>query len=144
MGHRTRRSEAWVWIPPVRISWLQLRIVAYSGEYNLPSTQIVSGWLILRNRVWDTRKFQSIPIDTLQPGSSKISSAPNLLEIPNDAVETYTASKNGKGLLRAEWRHNKSVSSAYWDPRGRSIVSTSYDDTIRCKWPVRFCWSLWC
>jgi len=34
-------------------------------------------------------------------------------------------------LLRAEWAHKKSVSSAYWDPRGRSIVSTSYDDTVR-------------
>jgi len=36
-------------------------------------------------------------------------------------------------MLRAEWTHTKSVSSAYWDPRGRSIVSTSYDDTIRCE-----------
>lgn len=37
------------------------------------------------------------------------------------------------GLLRGDWAHDKSCSSAYWDPRGRQIVSTSYDDTVRCK-----------
>ncbi|KXN86877.1 hypothetical protein AN958_09472, partial [Leucoagaricus sp. SymC.cos] len=35
------------------------------------------------------------------------------------------------GLLRGEFPHDKSCSSAYWDPRGRQIVSTSYDDTLR-------------
>lgn len=38
--------------------------------------------------------------------------------------------------MRAEWAHKKSVSSAYWDPRGKSIVSTSYDDTIRREPPA--------
>ena len=33
----------------------------------------------------------------------------------------------------AEFEHNKSVSSAYWGPRGREIVSTSYDDTLRSE-----------
>jgi len=46
-------------------------------------------------------------------------------------VEEFCKSTDGSTLLRAEWTHKKSVSSAYWDPRGRSIVSTSYDDTIR-------------
>ncbi|KAG2158180.1 WD40-repeat-containing domain protein [Suillus bovinus] len=39
--------------------------------------------------------------------------------------------KEGKGVVRGIFQHGKSVSSAYWDPRGRSIVSTSYDDVIR-------------
>jgi hypothetical protein len=48
-----------------------------------------------------------------------------------ETVQEYTESTQGRGSLRGEWRHNKSVSSAYWDPHGRSIVSTSYDDNLR-------------
>lgn len=33
--------------------------------------------------------------------------------------------------MRGEWRHGKSVTAGYWDPHGRRIVSTSYDDTIK-------------
>jgi len=40
-------------------------------------------------------------------------------------------SAKGKGTLRGEYEHEKSASSAFWDPRGRQIVSTSYDDTLR-------------
>ena len=40
-------------------------------------------------------------------------------------------SAKGKGALRGEYEHGKSASSAFWDPRGRQIVSTSYDDTLR-------------
>ena len=40
-------------------------------------------------------------------------------------------SAKGKGTLRGEYEHGKSASSAFWDPRGRQIVSTSYDDTLR-------------
>jgi len=47
-------------------------------------------------------------------------------------VSEFLETKEGKTCLRAEWRHDKSVSSAYWDPRGRAIVSTSYDDNLRC------------
>ena len=47
-------------------------------------------------------------------------------------MEEFCEGADGSTALRAEWAHKKSVSSAYWDPRGRSIVSTSYDDTIRC------------
>ena len=49
------------------------------------------------------------------------------------AVSQFLETKQGKSCLRAEWRHDKSVSSAYWDPRGRAIVSTSYDDNLRCE-----------
>jgi len=48
-----------------------------------------------------------------------------------DAVTAFKNSKEGLGLLRGEWHHDKSCSSAYWAPHGRQIVSTSYDDTIR-------------
>lgn len=54
-------------------------------------------------------------------------------DIDSEAVTEFIDSKRGKACLRGEWRHDKSVSSAYWDPRGRSIVSTSYDDSLRCK-----------
>ena len=46
-------------------------------------------------------------------------------------MEEFCKGTYGPTTLRAEWAHKKSVSSAYWDPRGRSIVSTSYDDKIR-------------
>ena len=52
-------------------------------------------------------------------------------EIDKEAVDKLLATKRGQTTVRARWQHGKSVSSAYWDPRGRSVVSTSYDDTIR-------------
>lgn len=55
------------------------------------------------------------------------------LEFTTETVEKFGSSKKGTGLMRGEWTHGKSVSAAYWDPRGRSIVSTSYDDTLRRK-----------
>ncbi|KAI0736996.1 WD40-repeat-containing domain protein [Fomitopsis betulina] len=73
-------------------------------------------------RIWDIRKLQNI-----QRGSKNESEYPNDFDVINEHLE----SPKGKGCLRAEWRHGKSVSAAYWDPRGRSIVSTSYDDLLR-------------
>ena len=64
-------------------------------------------------------------------GASNSMNAP--LEFDFETVEKFLNSESGKGCLRGEWKHDKSVSSAYWDPRGRGIVSTSYDDNIRCK-----------
>ncbi|KAJ3719734.1 WD40-repeat-containing domain protein [Lentinula raphanica] len=74
-------------------------------------------------RIWDTRKLQSMITD--------LSLEPSTTEFDSDVVTQYRESKDGEGCLRGEWRHEKSVSSAYWDPRGRGIVSTSYDDAIR-------------
>ena len=54
-----------------------------------------------------------------------------MLELELGSIDEFRASKAGTATLRAEWKHDKSVTSAYWDPRGRSIVSTSYDDTLR-------------
>ncbi|PCH38131.1 WD40 repeat-like protein [Wolfiporia cocos MD-104 SS10] len=77
-------------------------------------------------KIWDARKVENIPVSLL--GSSSVG---NRNEFDQEVVEKYVASSAGKGCLRAEWRHGKSVSAAFWDPRGRSIVSTSYDDTLR-------------
>ncbi|KAJ8078833.1 hypothetical protein PM082_013116 [Marasmius tenuissimus] len=70
-------------------------------------------------KIWDVRKLQ-----TLKAKSST-------LEFEHEIVQEYVDSPKGAGCLRADWRHDKSVSSAYWDPRGRSVVSTSYDDALR-------------
>ena len=48
-----------------------------------------------------------------------------------DVVDNLIESAKGKGTIRGEYEHQKSASSAFWDPRGRQIVSTSYDDTLR-------------
>ncbi|TFK54762.1 WD40 repeat-like protein [Heliocybe sulcata] len=93
-------------------------------------------------RLWDARKLQRAGGALLTPPpSSPVSSrrgadAASPEEHGAEEVETFVKSKAGKGCLRAEWVHGKSVSSAYWDPRGRSIVSTSYDDTLRI-WDIR-------
>jgi hypothetical protein len=51
--------------------------------------------------------------------------------IGNEKVANYQASSKGKGLLRAAYQHGKSCSAAYWDPWGRRILTTSYDDKLR-------------
>ena len=48
-----------------------------------------------------------------------------------DVVDKFVESVKGKGAFRGEYEHEKSASSAFWDPQGRQIVSTSYDDTLR-------------
>ncbi|KAG1782567.1 WD40-repeat-containing domain protein [Suillus placidus] len=70
-------------------------------------------------KVWDSRKLQ------------KLASATGTYQFSQYTVEDLVGSKKGKGTVRGIFQHGKSVSSAYWDPRGRSIVSTSYDDSIR-------------
>ena len=55
-----------------------------------------------------------------------------------DTVEAHVESPKGKAATVAMWEHGKSVSAAYWDPRGRSIVSTSYDDKLRGKRSLQF------
>ncbi|KAF7338255.1 DNA damage-binding protein CMR1 [Mycena venus] len=93
-------------------------------------------------KIWDVRKLQTLSLDLSDqaPPTPPPSSPGNPFlapvsvvntEIDSDAVTEFVNSKRGKSCLRGEWRHDKSVSSAYWDPRGRSIVSTSYDDSLR-------------
>ncbi|KAF8580875.1 WD40 repeat-like protein [Ramaria rubella] len=95
--------------------------------------------------LWDARKLSALPVASLPtpPPSSPIGSKGGMLlspmEIDAEHIGNFLDSKRGKGTLLADWTHQKSVSSAYWDPSGRRIVSTSYDDTIRL-WNVK--WSM--
>lgn len=97
-------------------------------------------------RIWDTRQLSSInPIaaDIMIPPPSIKSEGANedalntrpTSSISSDRMEEYRSKAKGKGLLRASFQHGKSCSSAYWDPWGRRILSTSYDDKLRsaCK-----------
>lgn len=85
-------------------------------------------------KVWDVRKLQTFAsqLSDSEPAKGGSGQAEeSTLEYDYDAVIDFNNSKKGLGLLRGEWPHDKSCSSAYWDPRGRQIVSTSYDDTVR-------------
>ncbi|KAG6845324.1 hypothetical protein H0H87_010781 [Tephrocybe sp. NHM501043] len=77
-------------------------------------------------KIWDSRKLAEIAIELSDADPEATG-----LEYGTETVNQWLETQPGKGGLRAEWRHDKSVSSAYWDPRGRSIVSTSYDDKLR-------------
>lgn len=74
----------------------------------------------MKFRIWDARKLQSMPVKGSGPW-----------EINADIIEEFGETKKGKCTLRGEWKHGKSATAGYWDPHGRRIVSTSYDDTIR-------------
>lgn len=54
--------------------------------------------------------------------------------IPYDRMEAYMATPKGKGLQRAAFAHGKSCSAAYWDPWGRRVLTTSYDDKLRSEY----------
>jgi len=77
-------------------------------------------------KIWDGRKLQNMPLALLD-----LDAEASNLDFEAGIVNEFASSASGKGLFRAEYPHNKSVSSAYWDPRGRQIVSTSYDDRLR-------------
>lgn len=93
-------------------------------------------------RIWDVRNLKNMvtheAVDApptppaSSPGPEEVS-IQSSVEFDFSKVSKYIESKRGKSTLRGEWRHDKSVSAAYWDPRGRQIVSTCYDDALRCK-----------
>ncbi|TFK29980.1 WD40 repeat-like protein [Coprinopsis marcescibilis] len=78
-------------------------------------------------RVWDVRKLDSIFLEL--SGESKSDSTTT--DVNSGIVTEFNQSDKGRGTLRGEWRHDKSVTAAFWDARGRQIVSTSYDDNLR-------------
>lgn len=70
-------------------------------------------------RIWDTRYFNILQ---------------KLEDEDLNTIDTFLKdTKEGKLCLRGHWDHGKAINSAYWDARGRGIVSTCYDDKIRCK-----------
>ncbi|GJJ12106.1 hypothetical protein Clacol_006347 [Clathrus columnatus] len=88
--------------------------------------------------LWDVRKLSSLSVGTLLTpppsspnGPSRRTISPSMIEIDSDNIVEFLESEQGSGTLWAKWMHQKSVSSAYWDPSGNRIVSTSYDDTLR-------------
>jgi len=94
-------------------------------------------------RIWDVRhlaKIQPRAVDRLSPPaeSKDLNGDPKprfdtrpTSDIPYEQVDHHLSSAKGKGLLRASYQHGKSCSAAYWDPWGRRILSTSYDDKLR-------------
>ncbi|KIJ44039.1 hypothetical protein M422DRAFT_168883, partial [Sphaerobolus stellatus SS14] len=80
-------------------------------------------------KLWDARKLTAMSAATLP--------TPPPSEFDLDEMKTYAETDRGRGILQADWSHQKSVSSAYWDPSGKKIVSTSYDDTLRI-WNVNW------
>lgn len=71
-------------------------------------------------------------------GAHRVDSARQTFNFESSIITEFLESEQGSGGFRGEWKHDKSASSAYWDPRGRQIVSTSYDDTLRCMLRLLF------
>ncbi|KAF8610583.1 WD40 repeat-like protein [Ceratobasidium sp. AG-I] len=89
-------------------------------------------------RMWDSRYLQKIDL-SMEDDKSDIQSGQDgdrALESTWEDVQHYLGTKNGSKCLWGEWAHRQSVSSAFWDPSGRKVVSTSYDDTLRV-WDIR-------
>ncbi|KAI0780766.1 WD40 repeat-like protein [Trametes elegans] len=99
-------------------------------------------------KVWDTRMLETLSARSMRSAPNSPTRSPmkrddSVVTLPNEvdseSIDKLLATKKGQSTMRARWLHGKSVSSAYWDPRGRSIVSTSYDDTVRL-WDIRPTW----
>lgn len=116
-------------------------------------------------RIWDTRhltamtpkaaeylssepeksngvKSENDPLDL----NGESVTAPHVNTHPSSSIayesidqHTKSAKNKDKGLLRASYQHGKSCSAAYWDPRGRRILTTSYDDKLRSESPSALC-----
>ncbi|KAH8833638.1 WD40-repeat-containing domain protein [Flagelloscypha sp. PMI_526] len=88
-------------------------------------------------KIWDSRclrgALDQVPED--MKAEKDTSSYPTTV-VDSDVISNYLDSDDGKSALRAEWKHGKSVSSGYWAPDGRKLVTTSYDDTVRL-WDFR-------
>jgi hypothetical protein len=64
--------------------------------------------------------------------SSEQAKRSGVLELDLQDVGNLDKPKGGTATLRADGKHDKAVTSVYWDPRGRSTMGTCYDDAIRC------------
>ncbi|KAL1712101.1 WD40-repeat-containing domain protein [Schizophyllum commune] len=81
-------------------------------------------------RIWDTRQLTKDPRVLGPPDEELDTSSDVEMAWGYDAITTYE-SESGRALMRGEWKHDKAVGSVFWDARGRSLVSTSYDDKLR-------------
>ncbi len=99
-------------------------------------------------RIWDTRHLLSISpksVELLTPPDSATDHSDTAAHFEThptssvgyEKVGQHLNSAKGKGLLRASFQHGKSCSAAYWDPWGRRVLSTSYDDRLRGELPLR-------
>jgi hypothetical protein len=52
-------------------------------------------------------------------------------EVEYDDITEQIKHTKTNAILRGTWMHGFSVSSAYWDPTGTKILSTSYDNQLR-------------
>ena len=98
-------------------------------------------------RIWDVRHFSDIkplsaeiltppPSAKIEKGEKgKIETGP-MSNVSAERTESYRTGGKGKGLERANFKHGKSCSSAYWDPWGRRILTTSYDDKLRGRFEI--------
>lgn len=84
-------------------------------------------------RVWDVRKLMAMSAATMGDETTAYDEAgtSGTIDFHTETVQEYLQTSKGKGAFRAEFLHSKSATAAYWDPRGRQILSTSYDDTLR-------------
>jgi hypothetical protein len=99
------------------------------------------------DRIWDARNIRtlagdagddaiaSLSSDSPKRRSARKDAAPADSALPvehdQDEVNAFLDSKAGKDGMRGDWRHGRAVGAAYWDARGRSVVSTCYDDIVR-------------
>lgn len=93
-------------------------------------------------RIWDTRHLLSMKPNSdemtlpMPKSEEKSDTAEHINTQPESNIEVdrvvkYMDTSKGKGLLRGSWAHGKSCSAAYWDPWGRRVLTTSYDDKLR-------------
>lgn len=90
------------------------------------------------SRIWDTRHLDSIPSEPFPtltaPSDHDRSLYPDTMSEWNEHVYPAMQKKKHAGLLRTESPHDKSCSAAFWDPTGRRVLTTCYDDRIRGKY----------
>ncbi|KIO18595.1 hypothetical protein M407DRAFT_11804 [Tulasnella calospora MUT 4182] len=98
--------------------------------------------------LWDTRKLFTLPVSASPRPPAAAAPSTRLSKVKKEEeeeadddvwinetsfeeVNKYLQGKKGRGLLRGEHSSGAAVSAAYWDPSGRRIVSTCYDDHLR-------------